>query len=50
MVGLALALVAPVVASFAGAEPATATIDSARRHWLGKGGEWKGRIQQQGRA
>jgi hopene-associated glycosyltransferase HpnB len=24
-----------------------ATIDSARRHWLGKGGEWKGRIQQQ---
>ena len=27
-----------------------ATIDSARRHWLGKGGEWKGRIQQQGRA
>jgi hypothetical protein len=27
-----------------------ATIDSARRHWLGKGGEWKGRIQQQSRA
>jgi len=24
-----------------------ATIDSARRHWLGRGGEWKGRIQQQ---
>jgi len=24
-----------------------ATVDSARRHWLGKGGEWKGRIQQQ---
>ena len=27
-----------------------ATIDSARRHWLGKGAEWKGRIQQQSRA
>jgi hypothetical protein len=27
-----------------------ATLDSARRHWQGKGGEWKGRIQQQGRA
>ena len=27
-----------------------ATIDSAWRHWQGKGGEWKGRIQQQGRA
>ena len=27
-----------------------ATIDSARRHWLGKGSEWKGRIQQTGRA
>jgi hopene-associated glycosyltransferase HpnB len=27
-----------------------ATVDSARRHWLGKGGEWKGRIQQQSRA
>jgi hypothetical protein len=24
-----------------------ATIDSTRRHWLGKGGEWKGRFQQQ---
>ena len=24
-----------------------ATLDSARRHWLGKGAEWKGRIQQQ---
>jgi hopene-associated glycosyltransferase HpnB len=22
-----------------------ATIDSARRHWLGRGGEWKGRMQ-----
>jgi hopene-associated glycosyltransferase HpnB len=27
-----------------------ATLDSARRHWLGKGAEWKGRIQQQRRA
>jgi hopene-associated glycosyltransferase HpnB len=27
-----------------------ATVDSARRHWLGKGAEWKGRIQQQSRA
>lgn len=27
-----------------------ATIDSARRHWQGKGGEWKGRVQQRGRA
>jgi hopene-associated glycosyltransferase HpnB len=27
-----------------------ATLDSARRHWLGKGSEWKGRIQQQRRA
>src|SRR5262249_327150 len=27
-----------------------ATVDSARRHWLGKGAEWKGRIQQPGRA
>jgi glycosyl transferase family 2 len=24
-----------------------ATIDSARRHWVGRGAEWKGRIQQQ---
>ena len=23
-----------------------ATIDSARRHWIGRGSEWKGRIQQ----
>ncbi len=22
-----------------------ATLDSARRHWMGKGGEWKGRVQ-----
>jgi hopene-associated glycosyltransferase HpnB len=27
-----------------------ATLDSARRHWLGKGAEWKGRIQQPSRA
>lgn len=26
-----------------------ATVDSARRHWSGRGGEWKGRIQGQGR-
>ena len=26
-----------------------ATIDSARRHWLGRGAEWKGRTQQQSR-
>jgi hopene-associated glycosyltransferase HpnB len=25
-----------------------ATIDSGRRYWQGKGGEWKGRVQQQG--
>ena len=22
-----------------------ATLDSARRHWAGRGGEWKGRLQ-----
>jgi hypothetical protein len=22
-----------------------ATLDSARRHWQGTGGEWKGRVQ-----
>jgi hopene-associated glycosyltransferase HpnB len=27
-----------------------ATIDSARRHWQGRGGEWKGRVQQRGQA
>ena len=27
-----------------------ATIDSARRHWLGLGGEWKGRIQRRSSA
>jgi len=26
-----------------------ATIDSARRHWQGRGGEWKGRVQHQSR-
>jgi len=26
-----------------------ATLDSARRHWRGKGGEWKGRVQWQSR-
>jgi hopene-associated glycosyltransferase HpnB len=27
-----------------------ATVDSARRHWQGKGGEWKGRVQRPSRA
>jgi hypothetical protein len=27
-----------------------ATLDSARRHWQGKGGEWKGRVQQRSQA
>jgi hopene-associated glycosyltransferase HpnB len=27
-----------------------ATIDSARRHFQGRGGEWKGRVQQRGQA
>jgi hypothetical protein len=27
-----------------------ATIDSARRHWRGRGGEWKGRVQLRGQA
>jgi hypothetical protein len=22
-----------------------ATVESARRHWAGRGGEWKGRVQ-----
>jgi len=26
------------------------TLDSARRHWQGKGGEWKGRVQQRSQA
>jgi hopene-associated glycosyltransferase HpnB len=25
-----------------------ATVDSARRHWMGRGGEWKGRLQASG--
>jgi hopene-associated glycosyltransferase HpnB len=36
----------PVIAAFYLA----ATIDSARRHWQGRGGEWKGRVQQRGQA
>lgn len=36
----------PLIASFYLA----ATIDSARRHWQGRGGEWKGRVQQRGQA
>jgi hopene-associated glycosyltransferase HpnB len=36
----------PAIASFYLA----ATIDSARRHWQGRGGEWKGRVQQRGQA
>jgi hypothetical protein len=27
-----------------------ATVDSARRHWRGRGGEWKGRVQASGGA
>ncbi len=27
-----------------------ATVDSARRHWQGRGGHWKGRVQAPGRA
>lgn len=27
-----------------------ATVDSARRHWQGRGGEWKGRVRQRSRA
>jgi hopene-associated glycosyltransferase HpnB len=39
---LVIAPLLPVIATFYLA----ATIDSARRHWQGKGGEWKGRVQQ----
>jgi hopene-associated glycosyltransferase HpnB len=39
---LIIAPLLPAIATFYLA----ATIDSARRHWLGKGGEWKGRVQQ----
>ena len=38
------ALVLPAVALFYLA----ATIDSARRHWRGQGGQWKGRVQWRG--
>jgi hypothetical protein len=34
------ALVLPVAAALYGAM----TFDSARRHWSGRGGEWKGRV------
>ena len=43
---LLMAPLLPVIALFYLA----ATIDSARRHWQGRGGEWKGRVQQRGRA
>jgi hypothetical protein len=43
---LVVAPLLPLIASFYLA----ATIDSARRHWQGRGGEWKGRVQQRGRA
>ncbi len=43
---LVIAPLLPVIATFYLA----ATIDSARRHWQGKGGEWKGRVQQRGTA
>jgi hopene-associated glycosyltransferase HpnB len=39
---LVIAPLLPVIATIYLA----ATIDSARRHWQGKGGEWKGRVQQ----
>jgi hopene-associated glycosyltransferase HpnB len=39
---LVVAPLLPAIATFYLA----ATIDSARRHWSGKGGEWKGRVQQ----
>jgi hypothetical protein len=32
--------------SFAAALYVLATIDSARLHWRGKGGQWKGRTQK----
>jgi hopene-associated glycosyltransferase HpnB len=43
---LIIAPLLPVIASFYLA----ATIDSARRHWQGRGGEWKGRVLQRGQA
>jgi hopene-associated glycosyltransferase HpnB len=36
------ALLLPLVALFY----MGATVDSARRHWMGRGGEWKGRLNQ----
>jgi hypothetical protein len=41
---LFIAPLLPAIAAFYLA----ATIDSARRHWQGRGGEWKGRVQQRG--
>ena len=41
---LVIAPLLPAIAAFYLA----ATIDSARRHWQGRGGEWKGRVQQRG--
>ena len=38
---LANAVLLPLVALFF----LGATVDSARRHWVGRGGEWKGRVQ-----
>jgi hopene-associated glycosyltransferase HpnB len=43
---LVIAPTLPIIALFYLA----ATIDSARRHWQGRGGEWKGRVQQRGPA
>jgi hopene-associated glycosyltransferase HpnB len=40
------ALLLPLIALFYLA----ATLDSARRHWQGRGGEWKGRVQQRSQA
>jgi hopene-associated glycosyltransferase HpnB len=39
---LVVAPLLPLIAVFY----AAATVDSARRHWQGRGGEWKGRVQQ----
>lgn len=38
-------VVLPLVAAFY----LSATLDSARRHWQGRGGEWKGRVQSASR-
>jgi hopene-associated glycosyltransferase HpnB len=45
-VSLLVAPLLPAIAFFYLA----ATIDSARRHFQGRGGEWKGRVQQRGQA